>query len=1039
MICKLPLTRAFITAFLFFTQIIICPFSHAQEGFTDVKGIVHGENGQPVVGASVVIHNSKTNFASGTTSDTSGLFIARLPAGGPYTFIVKSVGYADATLSGYNLKAGTTFSLDVSLKSTSNTLDQIVVIGYGTVRKKDLTGSVSSIGSNEIKSQPINSFNQALQGKVSGVQITQASNAPGGGITIRVRGGNSISASNDPLYVVDGFPISTPAAASGASGSGANYANPLSTINPSDIESIEVLKDASATAIYGSRGANGVVLVTTKRGKLGQPNIEFETYVGQQQVVKQLELGNAMDHLNLKNEQLTNLGYPIRFGNPTGAYPQPVSSYGEGTDWQKQIFRTAPMQNYQLSVNGGSDKIKYMVSGNYLNQDGIIIANNFKRYSSRLNIDATLSDRIRIGTSFTVARTENNGVSENLVAGPIYEALVISPASPVYAADGSYQLLNLGPGTGFANAPNPVAVQRTSTNQLTTDRVLGTLFADVNIIDGLKAHISFGADIQNSYRNVFFTPETLAGSDRNGYGSNGTSENLNILNENTLTYSKRINEDHSFDVLAGITFQTNRLQTTYQEAENFPNFILGANNLSAASTLITTNSGLQKWGLNSYLARINYRFKGRYLLTLSAREDGSSRFGANNKYGFFPSGAFAWRVSDEDFLRNNRVISDLKFRVSYGLTGNDAIGLYNSLSQYSIGRTVFNDAEVLMNQISRIENPDLKWEKTAQLDIGFDAGFFKNRLNIVGDYYVKKTSGLLLYVDLPATTGATSVLRNIGSVQNRGFELAISSVNIDKGSNGFKWTTIGNVSYNENKVTALANGVDHYFSGLTIIQVGKPLGSFYGNVFDGIWQSTQEIADAGALAQAGSLPGAYRWKDVNGDKVYDESTDRQILGNGLPKYIFGLTNNFSYKGFDFSFFLQGVQGNKIYNAFTTLIDAQYNHLKSYYVNHWTATNPSNTVGGVRQWVLPAVTDYAIEDGSFVRLKNVTLGYQLPTFTKVIKRARIYISAQNLLTFSKYTGYDPEVNGDFNSNTTYGRDNFNYPPARIYMLGLSMTF
>lgn len=992
-----------------------------------ISGKVTDEQGS-LPGASIKLKDSNT----GTISDAKGNYSLSVPDN-KGTLVFTSVGYLTQEIP---IEGRTT--INVQLKVESKGLNQIVVIGYGTVRKKDLTGSVSSIGSNEIKSQPINSFNQALQGKVSGVQITQASNSPGGGVTIRVRGGNSISASNDPLYVVDGFPVSVPTAANGASGSGASYANPLSTINPNDIESIEVLKDASATAIYGSRGANGVVLVTTRRGRSGQPNIEFESYAGAQEVVKQLKLGNAMDHLNLKNEQLANLGYALRFGNPDGPYPKPVASYGEGTDWQKEIFRRAPMQSYQLSVTGGSDKVRYLVSGNYLNQDGIVIDNNFKRYASRINLDATLSERIKIGTNLTASRTINNGVSEGLVAGPIYEALTISPASPVYAADGSYQLLNLGPGTGFANTPNPVAMLHTSTNLLTTDRLLGNVFGDFSIMEGLRAHISFGADVQNSFRNVFFTPQTLAGNGRNGYGSNGTSENINTLNENTLTYTKKINQDNAFDVLAGVTFQSNRMQRTYQEAENFPNYTLGANNLSAASILDITSSSLEKWGLNSYLARINYRFKDRYLFTVSARADGSSRFGANNKYGFFPSGAFAWRVSDENFLKNSRIISDLKLRVSYGITGNDGIGLYNSLSQYTIGKTVFNDVEVLTNQVSRIESPDLKWEKTAQLDIGFDAGFMNNRITVVGDYYLKKTSGLLLYVDLPATTGATSVLRNIGSVQNKGFELAVSTVNIDQGANGFKWTTAGNVSYNQNKVISLANGVDHYFSGLTIIEVGKPLGSFYGNVFDGIWQTKEEIEAAGPLAQAGSLPGAYRWKDINGDGIYNESSDRKVLGNGLPKFIFGLTNNFSYKGFDFSFFLQGVQGNKIYNNFTTLIDAQYNHLKSYYANHWTATNPSNSAGAIRQWVLPAVSDFAVEDGSFVRLKTVTLGYQLPGFTKAIKRARVYVSAQNLLTFTNYKGYDPEVNGDFNSNIQYGVDNFNYPPSRIYILGLSVT-
>jgi len=798
------------------------------------------------------------------------------------------------------------------------------------------------------------------------------------------------------------------------------------------------LKDASATAIYGSRGANGVVLVTTKRGKAGQTNIDLDGYAGIQDVVKQLKVGNAMDQLNLKNEQLVNLGYPIRFGNPTGPYPKPVADYGDGVDWQKEIFRTAPIQSYQLSVSGGNEKIRYIASGNYLDQDGIVIENNFKRYATRLNLDANISDRVKVGVNFTASRTANTGVSESLASSPIYEALTVSPASPIYAADGTYQLLNFGPGSGFLAIPNPVAVLRTSTNLLTTNRVLGNFFGDVTITKGLKAHISFGADVQNSLRNVFYTPQTLQGSNRNGYGSNGSSENLNLLNENTLIYTRKINEDNSFDLLAGVTFQNNRLQTTYQEAENFPNYTLGANNLSAANTLVTSNSNLEKWGLNSYLARANYRFRDRYLFTVSVRRDGSSRFGANNKYGFFPSGAFAWRVSDERFLKDSRTISDLKFRASYGITGNDGIGLYNSLSQYTIGKTVFNDVEVLTNQITRIENPDLKWEKTKQLDIGVDAGFFGNRLSFTADYYRKITSDLLLSVDLPATTGATSVIRNIGSVENKGFELAVNSINIQQKADGLTWTTTGNISFNKNKVISLANGVDRYFSGKTIIRIGKPLGSFYGNVFDGIWQTQQEISAAGPLALPGSLPGAYRWKDVSGDGVYNESTDRTVLGNGLPQFIFGLTNNFSYKGFDLFFFLQGVQGNKIYNTYRTYIDPQYNHLKSYYTNHWTAANPSNKVGGIRQWVLPAVSDFGLESGSFIRLKTVTLGYQLPKLSPAIRKARIYISVQNAFTLSNYTGYDPEVNGDFNSNTSYGVDNFNYPPARTYLAGLSIS-
>jgi TonB-linked SusC/RagA family outer membrane protein len=998
-----------------------------------ITGQVTNAEGQPVAGASVVVKGTN----QGTKTDDKGAFTINVPEG-QAVLVISSVGFETQEVD----VSGKT-EVNITLAAAVGQLNDIVVIGYGTQRRKDLTGSVSSINAKEVKSQPVNSFNQALQGRVSGVQITQASNAPGGGITIRVRGGNSISGSNDPLYVVDGYPLSIPASPTGAASGGAPYANPLSTINPNDIESIEVLKDASATAIYGSRGANGVVIVTTRRGKAGQTAVDYETYVGVQKVTKMLELGNAMDHLNLKNEQLANLGFAIRYGNPTGPYPKPIAEYGEGTDWQREIFRTAGMHNHQLSITGGTAKARYLVSANYFDQNGIVITNNFKRYAARFNLDAQLSDRIKIGSNFTVSRTINNGVNETgYTSSPIGGALTASPASPVYDASGNWQLLNVGPGSGFTAIANPVAVLKTSTNTLNSDRVLGNVFGQVDIIPGLVARVSFGADVLNARRNVFYTPQTLIGSDRNGYGSVGTSNNINLLNENTVTYSKQINPNNAFDLLGGVTFQTNQESRTYQEAESFPNYSLGANNLGVGDKMIANRSNLEKWALVSYLARANHRFKDRYLFTATARTDGSSRFGKNNKYGFFPSGAFAWRVSEENFLKQSKLINDLKLRVSYGITGNDGIGLYNSLSRYLSGRTVFNDVEVLTNQIERIENPDLKWEKTAQFDVGVDLGLFNNRLNITADYYIKKTSDLLLSVELPVTTGSTTVLRNVGTVENRGVEFSFNSVNIQRGGKGFNWTTSGNISFNRNKVTALANGVDHFFSGQTIIQVGEPVGSFYGNVFDGIWQTKEEIAAAGKLAITGALPGAYRFKDVNGDGVYNESDDREIIGSGLPKLIFGLTNTLTFKGFDLSVFLQGVEGNKIYNITRTFLetsDPGSNSLKINVTDHWTPTNPSNVRASIRQWRLPAMLDYYIEDGSFLRIKNINLGYQLPVSGKVIKKVRVYASVQNLVTFTSYRGYDPEVNASGNSNTVYGLDNFNYPPARSFILGSTVSF
>ncbi|MFC5410296.1 SusC/RagA family TonB-linked outer membrane protein [Larkinella bovis] len=991
-----------------------------------VTGVVLDETNQALPGVSVVLKGT----SRGTTTDAQGKFQLAVPDV-VAVLIFSYVGYESQEVTISNQTA-----LTISLVLNNKSLNEVVVVGYGSVKKRDLTGSVASIGAAEIKAQPVSGLNQALQGRVSGVQVTQASNSAGGGVQIRIRGGNSISASNDPLYVIDGFPVTNPSPASGANNSNA-FPNVLATLNPNDIESMEVLKDASATAIYGSRGANGVVLITTKRGKEGQTNIEFETYYSVSRITKFHELVNASESLKMKNEQLVNLGRTERYGTDPAYGTKKPDDYLPGTDWQRSIYRDAPTKNYQLTLSGGNDKLRYLVSGNYFDQDGIIITNNFKRYSARLNLDAKLTERIKVGTNFTMTRSDNHLVTESSSTSPVRAALLKTPAQMIYNPDGSYTLDFLG----MQGLPNPIAVLKTSTNTLQSDRVLGTLFGEFRLAEGLTGRVSAGTDIINSRRNVFFTPQTQIASSVNGYGSVGNAVNTNILNENTLSYNRTIGTDHAFDLLAGITFQKNKEVRNYSEAQDFPNYSLGAGNLGLGNKLLAPSGSIAEWGLASYLGRLNYRLKDRYLFTVTGRIDGSSRFGANNKYGFFPSGAFAWRVSDEAFLRNNATISDLKVRVSYGLTGNDGIGLYNSLSQYGTGRMVLNDREQLYIEASRMANSDLRWEKTAQFDVGFDLGLLGNRLQITADYYVKTTSDLLLGVELPSTTGFTSVLRNIGSVENRGFELGINSTNLNRG--GFKWSTMGNISFNKNKVLKLADA-DQYFVGgesEVIVKVGEPLGSFYGTVFDGIWQTADEIKAAGSLAITNALPGAPRFKDVNGDGVYNQSTDRTILGNGLPKFIFGLTNNFSYKGFDLSIFLQGVQGNKIFNhTFRDLVggDPGGNKLRVYAEGAWRANKPSNTYYALRQWDL-GVNSFYVEDGSFMRLKNVSLSYQLPLKTKFIKRVRVYVSGQNLLTFTRYKGYDPEVNSDFNSNTLYGFDRFAYPASRTLTLGGNFTF
>jgi TonB-linked SusC/RagA family outer membrane protein len=613
-----------------------------------------------------------------------------------------------------------------------------------------------------------------------------------------------------------------------------------------------------------------------------------------------------------------------------------------------------------------------------------------------------------------------------------------APANTIRDATGAYTLLNVGPGAGFCSCPNPVALAETSTNLLESDRVIGNLFGQMQLAKGLTARVSIGSDILNSGRNTFYTPQTVMNfaNTLNGYGSNGTVATTNLLNENTINYRPELGPMHDLDILTGITFQSSKSRGTYQEAYDFPNYSLGANNLGLFNNPRPPSGYVNKWGLNSYLARANYKFREKYLFTLTGRIDGSSRFGAKHKYGFFPSAAAAWRLSDELFLKDNRIISDAKFRASYGVTGNDGIGLYNSLSQYSTLRTVMNDVEILATAASRIANPDLKWEKTRQFDVGLDVAFFDNRIQTTLDYYIKTTTDLLLNVDLPATTGFTNVTRNVGSMGNRGFELALNTANA---LGKIKWNTMGNISFNQNRVLKLADA-DHFFSGETIVKVGEPIGSFYLTVFDGIWQTQEEIKQAGNIARAGDLPGAPRFKDVNGDGTFKASTDRAIVGNGLPKFIYGLTNTLSYKNFDLTVFLQGVSGNKIYNYPRRQLTGTpgTNLLKEVVTDAWRPEKPSNTLHGIRQWSM-GTTSAFVEDGSFMRVKNISLGYQLPLKSKYVNRARIYVSGQNLFTFTAYKGYDPEVNSDQNSNTMYGFDRYAYPAARVITIGGNLSF
>jgi TonB-linked SusC/RagA family outer membrane protein len=777
-----------------------------------ISGKVSGENGSSLADVNVIVKGTNT----GTVTDASGNFTIAVPEQGA-TLVFSLVGYGQREVSIRNQSV-----INVSLLQQNRELNEVVVIGYGTTRKSDLTGSVVSIKSEDLKRTQVTTFDQALQGRAAGVQVTQLSGKPGSETSIRIRGTSSINAGNEPLYVIDGMLVSSDGGDLSTGVTRGPRISPLSSINPGDIESIEILKDASATAIYGSRGANGVVLITTKRGRAGVGSVSFETYYGTQQISHKVEVLNAEQFANLVNEAKMN-------ANATPVYVNP-RNLGKGTDWQDEILRTAPMASYQLSFSGGDEKTRYNISGGYFNQQGIITNSDFKRYSFRANLDRDVTSRLTVGNSITFSRVSSSGVLTNagtIVPGVTTSAMLFNPVLPVYdsAVKGGYTYENdRGKTLG-----NPVAEAKEYASYSTIARLLGNVYAKYKIIEGLDFRTSFGIDQFTSRENSFgpnFLKRTEASK---GEASIGDIHGLTWLNENTLTFNTRIKEDHAFNILAGYTMQQFNNQSMFAYAFDFPDARTGYHNIAAGLNPQKPSNSESQWSLISYLGRVNYTLKNKYLFTATGRIDGSSKFADGRKYGFFPSGAFAWRASDEKFMRGIKSISDLKFRVSYGVIGNQNIAPYQSLAlvgPYSEG--VFNGTEIYTGRepLSYV-NRDLKWESTRQLDIGVDVALFNSRLSLTADYYQKKTFDLLLSSPIPFTSGFGSTLLNIGNIVNKGFDFDIRSVNT---TGAFKWNTSLNLSINRNQVTNLANNnTDILFSG-SLLRVGQPIGTFYGYI-----------------------------------------------------------------------------------------------------------------------------------------------------------------------------------------------------------------
>ncbi len=997
-------------------------------------GIVQAQEPKPIINASLigkVIDATTKEPIQGVTvqleavthsvqTDNQGNFQFVTGQKLPFTLILSFLGYEEKRLVVNSSPAV------IELTPASADLDEVVVVGYGTQKRRDLTGSVATLPDKLLK-QPVSSLDQTLKGGISGVQVTQTSGQPGGGVSIRIRGGASIQGGNEPLYVIDGFPVYNQTESTGV-GSGTPV-NPLASISPTDIESIEVLKDAAATAIYGSRGANGVILVTTKKGRAGHVQLSYDGSFGAQNVLKQIDVLNAHDFAVLRNEALYD-------ANPSlGAYQYrtkaEIDQLGAGTNWQKEAFQSGKVYNQQLSLSGGAEKIQYYLGANYFDQDGVIINTNFKRIGFRSNIDANPFDRLQVGANLSVNKT-----NAQIAPTGIVNALLIMPSTAtVYEANGAYTLRN-----PFENIfANPIATLKETTNTSQGLRILGTSFAQYRILKGLQAKVLVGVDL-NSRDDKYYLPSYIyEGAGTKGKASLGNFDGTSWLNENTLNYTGSIGQ-HNFNALLGVTQQESKNDIFNAGAENFVTDELLFNSLQSGSTIVRPSSDSYSWVLHSYLARINYNYANKYYVSASLRRDGSSRFGADNKWGNFPSVALSWRVANESFFKEIfPALNDFKIRTSFGTTGNQEIGQYQSLSTLYSLNYLFGNNVVAGFAPQRIPNKNLGWESTLQYDGGFDISLLNNRLQFTADYYYKKTKDLLLNVEIPWTSGYATSLQNFGSVSNRGLELSLKSRNLQ---GRVSWNTDINFSFNRNKVLTIGEGASSYISGNYIIKVGEPIGTFYGTVTDGILQVGEENSKGKFTGNATPKAGDRLYKDIDGDGQFTTANDRTIIGNAQPDFIFGLTNSISYKGFDLSFLIQGTVGNDLLNINRQNLEmfTGQQNASSDALTRWTPSNPSQLYPRAKLDPAPVFSNQFVESGSFVRLKSLHFGYNFPKEWlqgASIKNLNLYLTAQNLLTWTKYKGFDPEVTSG--SNVQIGTDSGIYPAARSISAGISLTF
>lgn len=1037
--------------YLFLSLLFFSFITFGQSGSIPITGKVIDEKGELIVGANVAIKGTN----QGGSTDGKGNFKLTVPNSNAI-IVISYVGYETK-----EIVVGNKTVFDVTISSKNDMLDELVVIGYGTQRKSDLTGSVGSVKADQLLERPAASLNQSLSGRMSGVQVNTNSGRPGGRTTIRVRGFSSINSSNNPLYVIDGVML--------PQGNQNQFSSAIDYLNPNDIVSVEVLKDASSTAIYGARGANGVILVTTKKGKANDSQITYSTDFSVNTIgPNRPEVLNSKQYVAVEDLAWANMQKydPVGWNAGKWAYlnpklrrtdPRVFDASGNplyDTDWLKETTQNSLTQNHQLGFNGGNEKTQYSFSLGYRDDQGLIKTSYLKRYSGRFTIDDQIRKWLKVGGTLAYNnQTENVADVNDAVARQIVEDF---PFLPVKYADGSYANNRDFPyAEGTFSSVHRLNGRRYVLNTQTTT---GSVYSNISLAKGLEMKTVLGANIITQENNQSQTRTLAIGQQGTASVSNQTQTFWSL--ENFLTYTKEINENNTITGLLGISWQQTDFFNIGGSVQGFATDYFGYNNLGAGSTLPSVGSGASRFAFNSYFGRVNYSLKNKYLATFTGRADGSSRFGENDKFAFFPSGALAWKVSEEDFLRGNPVISNLKLRTSYGLTGNSEIPSYSSLSLLSSNySTVVNDTRVSGTGISRLANPDLKWEKTAQTDIGFEVGLWGGRVNLEADYYYRLTTDMLLDAPVPQTSGYGTIRRNVGSMENKGFEFAINSVNINSGK--LRWNSNFNISFNQNKVLSLATPSDIFNVGgpnftnpTNIIRIGEPVGSFWGLTRLGVWGTAERDEAAKFTSYRNGLtilPGDIKYKDVNGDYAITDA-DRSIIGNGSPKFWGAFTNTLKYGNFDLTLELQFSYGNDVMMMNLHASEDRQALANSYtsVLNAWTPQNQNTMIAEIRDTRAGYVTNvdsWWIKDGSFLRGKNLLLGYNIPSeITKKmnLNRLRVYASAQNffLAVKDKIIG-DPEVTptnqGDGNSAFSQGMMWHNYPKPTTYMLGLQVAF